>query len=89
MTTIEYLLIEPRETKPSTITDLNAFKNPNNLLEPFPKLCSPRHKYLKCHDSLLYSCASLDTNISVTGDEDGFVNMWDNRLGDTSVITRL
>jgi hypothetical protein len=29
----------------------------------------------------------LDTNISVTGDEDEFVKMWDNRLGDTSVIT--
>jgi len=44
-------------------------------------------KYVKCHDSPLYSCASLDTNISVTGDEDGFVKMWDNRLGDTSVMT--
>ena len=29
----------------------------------------------------------MDTNISVTGDEDGFVKMWDNRLGDTSVMT--
>merc|ERR1719233_2058060 len=46
-----------------------------------------KHKYVKCHDSSLYSCASLDTNISVTGDEDGFVKMWDNRLGDTSVMT--
>jgi len=46
-----------------------------------------KHKYVKCHDSPLYSCASLDTNISVTGDEDGFVKMWDNRLGDTSVMT--
>ena len=47
----------------------------------------PRTKYVKCHDSPLYSCASLDTNISVTGDEDGFVKMWDNRLGDTSIMT--
>lgn len=46
-----------------------------------------KHKYLKCHDSPLYSCASLDTNICVTGDEDGFVKMWDSRLGDTSVMT--
>ena len=28
----------------------------------------------------------MDTNISVTGDEDGFVKMWDNRLGDISVM---
>jgi len=38
---------------------------------------------MKCHDSPLYSCASLDSNISVTGD----VKMWDNRLGDTSIMT--
>jgi hypothetical protein len=37
---------------------------------------------VKCHDSPLYS---LDTNISVTGEEDRFVKMWDNRLGDTSI----
>jgi len=43
-------------------------------------------KYLvKCHDSPLYSCASLELNISVTGDEDRFVKMWFDRLGDTSV----
>jgi len=46
-----------------------------------------KNKYLKCHDSPLYSCASLDSNISVTGDEDGFVKMWDNRQGDTSIMT--
>jgi len=46
-----------------------------------------KHKYVKCHDSPLYSCASLDHNISVTGDEDGFVKMWDNRQGDTSIMT--
>jgi len=46
-----------------------------------------KSKYVKCHDSALYSCASLDSNISVTGDEDGFVKMWDNRLGDTSIMT--
>eukprot|EP00092_Neocalanus_flemingeri_P023196 GFUD01025153.1.p1 GENE.GFUD01025153.1~~GFUD01025153.1.p1 ORF type:complete len:471 (-),score=144.87 GFUD01025153.1:1127-2539(-) len=44
-------------------------------------------KYVKCHDSPLYSCASLGPHISVTGDEDGFVKMWDNRLGDTSIMT--
>ena len=42
---------------------------------------------MKCHDSPLYSCASLDSNISVTGDEDGFVKMWDNRQGDTIIMT--
>ena len=46
-----------------------------------------KNKYLNCHDSALYICASLDPNISVTGDEDGFVKIWDNRLGDTSVMT--
>jgi len=45
---------------------------------------SVKNKYLKYHDSLLYS---LDSNISVTGDEDGFVKMWDNRQGDTSIMT--
>ena len=35
----------------------------------------------------MYSCASLDPNISVTGDEDGFVKIRDNRLGDTCVMT--
>ena len=44
-----------------------------------------RTKYVKCHDSPLYSCASLEPNISVTGDEDRFVEMWYDRLGDTSV----
>ena len=42
---------------------------------------------MKCHDSALYSCLSLDDNISVTGDEDGFVKMWDTRQGDTSIMT--
>ena len=28
---------------------------------------------------LLYSCISLDPNLSVTGDEDGFVKMLDSR----------
>ena len=32
---------------------------------------------VKCHDSSLYSCLSLDPNLSVTGDEDCFVKMWD------------
>ena len=35
----------------------------------------------------MYSCASLNLNISVTGDEDRFVKMWDNRQGDTSIMT--
>ena len=35
----------------------------------------------------MYSCASLNSNISVTGDEDRFVKMWDNRQGDTSIMT--
>ena len=35
----------------------------------------------------LYSCASLGSNISVSGDEDGFVKMLDNRQGDTSIMT--
>ena len=38
-----------------------------------------RNKWVKCHDSSLYSCVSLDPHISVTGDEDGFVKMWDSR----------
>jgi len=46
-----------------------------------------KNKYVKCHDAPLYSCLSLDSNISVTGDEDGFVKMWDNRSGDTSIMT--
>jgi len=46
-----------------------------------------RSKFVKCHDSALYSCLSLDDNISVTGDEDGFVKMWDTRQGDTSIMT--
>ena len=35
-----------------------------------------RCKYLKCHDSALYSVACIDPNTAVTGDEDGFVKMW-------------
>jgi len=46
-----------------------------------------RSKFVKCHDSALYCCASLDPHISVTGDEDGFVKMWDSRTADTSVMT--
>ena len=46
-----------------------------------------RSKFVKCHDSSLYSCLSLDPHISVTGDEDGFVKMWDTRAGDTSIMT--
>jgi len=42
-----------------------------------------KNKYL----SPMYSCASLNSNISVTGDEDRFVKMWDNRQGDTSIMT--
>ena len=48
---------------------------------------SVKDKFVKCHDSALYSCLSLDANISVTGDEDGFVKMWDTRQGDTSIMT--
>ena len=33
------------------------------------------------------SFASLESNISVTGDQDGVVEIWDDRLGDTSVMT--
>ena len=36
----------------------------------------------------MYSCLSLDPNISVTGYEDGFVKMWDSREDSgTSVMT--
>ena len=38
-------------------------------------------------ESPLYSCAILDPKIYLTGDEDEFIKMWYNRLGDTSVIT--
>jgi len=58
-----------------------------NKVEKVVVLLSLLHKNLKGHDSPLYSCASLVINISVTGDEDGFVKMWDNRQGDTSVMT--
>lgn len=43
-------------------------------------------KYLKCHDSPLYSVACLDPNTAVTGDEDGFVKMWDTRVSDSNSI---
>ena len=46
-----------------------------------------RCKFLKCHDSALYSCLSLDPHTSVTGDEDGFVKMWDSRQPNTSAMT--
>jgi len=46
-----------------------------------------KEKYVKCHDSALYSCSSLDTHTAVTGDEDGFVKMWDSRSPSTSVMT--
>ena len=46
-----------------------------------------KEKYVKCHDSALYSCLSLDPHTSVTGDEDGFVKMWDSRQPNTSVMT--
>ena len=47
-----------------------------------------RNKWVKCHESSLYSCLSLDANLSVTGDEDGFVKMWDSREDSgTSVMT--
>ena len=42
---------------------------------------------MKCHDSPLYGCSSLDSNISVTGDEDGFVKMWNNRQGVNNIMT--
>jgi len=43
-------------------------------------------KYLKCHDSPLYSLACLDQNTAVTGDEDGFVKMWDIRVSDSNSV---
>ena len=46
-----------------------------------------RDKFVKCHDSALYTCLSLDEHVSVTGDEDGFIKMWDSRQGDTSIMT--
>jgi len=47
-----------------------------------------KNKWVKCHDSSLYSCLSLDSNLSATGDEDGFVKMWDSRQDSgTSVMT--
>jgi len=46
-----------------------------------------KNKYVKCHDSALYSVYSLNENVAVTGDEDGFVKMWDDRTPDTSVMT--
>jgi len=46
-----------------------------------------RSKHVKCHDSSLYSVYSLDENLSVTGDEDGFVKMWDARSPNSSVMT--
>lgn len=46
-----------------------------------------KEKYVKCHDSALYSCLSLDAHTSVTGDEDGFVKMWDSRQPSTSAMT--
>merc|ERR550517_698740 len=46
-----------------------------------------KEKYVKCHDSALYSCLSLDPHTAVTGDEDGFVKMWDSRQPNTSIMT--
>jgi len=46
-----------------------------------------KEKYVKCHDAALYSCSSLDPHTAVTGDEDGFVKMWDSRQPSTSVMT--
>jgi len=43
-------------------------------------------KYLKCHDSALYSVACIDPHTAVTGDEDGFVKMWDTRTSDSNSI---
>jgi len=43
-------------------------------------------KYLKCHDSALYSVACIDPNTAVTGDEDGFVKMWDLRSSESNSI---
>lgn len=34
----------------------------------------------------MYSLASLDNNTAVTGDEDGFVKMWDTRVSDSNSI---
>jgi len=44
-------------------------------------------KHVKCHDSALYSVYSLDSNLSCTGCEDGFVKLWDSRSPSTSVMT--
>jgi len=46
-----------------------------------------RSKQVKCHDSSLYSVYSLDENLSATGDEDGFVKLWDSRSPNSSVMT--
>jgi len=43
-------------------------------------------KYLKCHDSPLYCVSCLDNNTAVTGDEDGFVKMWDTRVSDSNSV---
>jgi len=43
-------------------------------------------KYLKCHDAALYSVACIDPNTAVTGDEDGFVKMWDLRSSDSNSV---
>jgi len=47
-----------------------------------------KSKFVKCHDSALYSLLCLDAHTAVTGCEDGFVKMWDVRASDsTSVMT--
>merc|ERR1712059_73302 len=43
-------------------------------------------KYVKCHDASLYSVSCLDPNTAVTGDEDGFVKMWDIRTSDSNSV---
>ena len=84
MMTCEYLLLEKHEIKQPTFYLIFSTRTFCILL--FESMF--RSKFVKCHDSSLYSCLSLDPHISVTGDEDGFVKMWDTRAGgDTSIMT--
>ena len=81
--TCEYLLLEKHEIKQPTFYLIFSTRTFCILL--FESMF--RSKFVKCHDSSLYSCLSLDPHISVTGDEDGFVKMWDSRQPSTSVMT--
>jgi hypothetical protein len=46
-----------------------------------------KHKILKAHASPLYKVRPIDENLFASGDDDGFVKLWDNRVrgsGDAS-----